>query len=79
VNLKAFGEEVLEYLLEPLRVGDDGAAKIGIDLHFERELPVLGLVAEGPPHRIEQAADHHTSSATTVTVPDSIFERSRCR
>ena len=57
-ELEGVGEEVLEHLLEPLRVGDDGTAQIGIDLDIEGQLAVLRLMPERPGHRVEQAVDH---------------------
>ena len=53
------------------------AAEIGIDMDLERQLPRLRLVAERPRHHVEQIGDRDISSASTVTVPDSIFDRSR--
>ena len=47
-------QEVLQHLLQPLRVGDDRAVEIGRNLHIEIETAVFRLVAERPRHRVEQ-------------------------
>ena len=56
-ELEGVGQQVLEHLLQPLGVGDDAAAEIGIDVHIERQLPVLGLVPERARHHLEQVGE----------------------
>jgi len=38
---------------------------------------VFCFVPEGPHHHVEQICEEELSSASTETVPDSIFDRSR--
>ena len=45
-ELEGVGQEVLQDLLQPLGVGDDGVAKVRIDLDFERQMARVGLVPE---------------------------------
>ena len=56
-ELERVRQQVLEHLLQPLGVGDDAAAEIGIEMNLERQLPVVGLVAERPRHHVEQVGE----------------------
>ena len=75
-ELECVGQQVLEHLLQTFRVGDQTAGKVRIGVHLETQPPVFRLVAEGPATMSSRLAKK-TSSASTETVPDSIFERSR--
>src|SRR6185369_3418966 len=63
LNAATFGElecvrqQVLEYLLEPLGIRDEGASERRIEIDVERKLPCFGLVTEGPADCIEQAGE----------------------
>ena len=58
-ELERVRQQVLEHLLQPLGVGGDAAAEIGIDVDFERQLPRFRLVAERPRHHVEQVGEEH--------------------
>ena len=58
-ELERVRQQVLEHLLQPLGVGGDGAAEIGIDMDLERELPRFRLVAERPRDHVEQVGEEH--------------------
>ena len=75
-ELERVRQQVLEHLLQALGIGDEAASERRIEIDVERKLPCFGLVAERPADRIEQVGER-SSSASTVTVPDSIFDRSR--
>ena len=47
-ELEGVGQQIFQNLLEPLGVGHDAAAKVGIEMNLERQLPAVGLVAERP-------------------------------
>src|SRR6185437_274733 len=53
-ELERVRQQVLQYLLQALRIGDDAASQIGVDLDVERQLSVLRLVPERAPDRFEQ-------------------------
>jgi hypothetical protein len=53
-ELESIGQQVLQHLLQPLGVGDDAAPDILVDLNVEGESAVFRLVAERPPHHIQQ-------------------------
>ncbi len=52
-------QQVLEHLLQPLGVGGDAAAEIGIDVHLERQLARIRLVAERPRHHVDEIREEH--------------------
>jgi len=76
-ELEGVGQQVLQDLLQTLGVGRDGAADQRIDLRLKRQLPCFGFVSEWPRATISTRFVNRISSASTVTVPDSILERSR--
>ena len=53
-ELERVRKQVLEHLLQPLGVGGDAAAEIGIDMNLERQLARFRFVAERPRHHVEQ-------------------------
>ena len=59
VNLKALDKQVLQHLLQPLGVGGHAARKMRVDLDVERQMPVVGLVAERPRDGVDQVGDEH--------------------
>src|SRR5258706_628678 len=75
-ELERVRQQVFQHLLQPLRIGDDAAAQIGIEIDVERQLAIFGFVPERSSDRLKQVR-RQDSSASTVTVPDSIFDRSR--
>ena len=56
-ELEGVGEEVLEHLLEALRVGEEAAGEVRVDLHVEGEPSVLGLVPEGPGDGLDERVE----------------------
>src|ERR1044071_8122393 len=54
-ELEGVRQEVLEHLLNALRVGGDAAAEIGVDLHLERKTARFSLMAERPRHGFNEA------------------------
>ena len=70
-------EQVLQDLLQPLRIGDDAAPEIRVEISTSKQSlaspPRDGT--DGRPSR--PALVKKISSASTETVPDSIFDRSR--
>ncbi len=58
-ELEGVRQQVLEHLLQTLRVGDDAAAEMRIDLDVEGQLPRLGLVPERTPDRLDQVGEEH--------------------
>src|SRR5262249_25606093 len=75
-ELEGIRQQVFQHLLQPLGIGCDAAPEMGIDLDIKRQLPGLGLVPNGRAIVSTRFA-RKTSSASTVTVPDSILDRSR--
>ncbi len=76
VELEGIGQQILENLLQTLGVGRDAASKVG-SISTANENSLLSLRGRnGRPTRIHQVADKDLL-ASTVTVPDSIFDRSR--
>src|ERR1700722_8315916 len=47
-ELEGVGEQVLQHLLQPLRVGIDASPEMRIDRDVEGELAIFGFVAERP-------------------------------
>jgi hypothetical protein len=56
-ELEGVGEQVLEHLQQPLRVGGDRASEPRVELARERELARLGDVAEVALDRLAQAGE----------------------
>src|SRR4029077_15733850 len=75
-ELEGVRQQILEHLLQPLRVGDHAAIEFRIDPHVERQAPAPGFVPKRPKDHVLQR-DKEYFLASTVTVPDSIFDRSR--
>ena len=75
-ELEGVRQQILEHLLQTLGVGDDAAAEMRIEIDLEGELPVSASWRNGRATASSRLAKK-ISSASTVTVPDSIFERSR--
>ena len=59
-ELERVRQQVLQHLLQALGVGGDAAAEIGIEVDLERQLPGLGLVAEGPRDHVEQIGERRS-------------------
>src|ERR1700710_2319765 len=53
-ELEGVRQQVFQHLLQTLRVGDDAAAEIGIDIDVERQVPVVRLVPERASHGVQQ-------------------------
>ncbi len=47
-------QQILQDLLQPFRIGEDAAPQIGVEFDVERQLPVLGFVAERSSNGVEQ-------------------------
>ena len=58
-ELEGVRQQVLQHLLQPLRVGDDAAAQAGIDVHLERQAAAFGFVPEGAADGLEQVGEEH--------------------
>ena len=56
-ELEGVRQQVLQHLLQALRIGDDAAVELRVDLHVERQAPVLGLVPERPGHHVLQGGE----------------------
>ena len=56
-ELEGVGQQILEHLLQTLRVGDQAARQVRIGVHLETEPPVLRLMPERTSHHIEQAGE----------------------
>ena len=56
-ELEGVGQQVLQHLLQPLGVGQHGAAQLRIELHLEAELAGFRLVAERPRHRFDDIGE----------------------
>ena len=76
-ELERVGQQVLQHLQQALGVGDDAPRQARIDVDVEVELAPLGFQAERAARRVVTTSVNSSSSASTVTVPDSIFDRSR--
>src|ERR1700674_5424699 len=53
-ELEGVGQQILLYLLQTLRVGDDAPSQVRIGLHLESEAPVLGFMPERAFHHVQQ-------------------------
>ncbi len=53
-KLEGVRQQVLQHLLQTLRVGDNTAPQIGIDIDVERQLAVFGLVPERASHGFQK-------------------------
>ncbi len=58
-ELEGVRQQILEHLLQTLRVCHQAAAEMGIRLHLEGELPVFRFVAERTTHHLQQAAEEY--------------------
>ena len=58
-ELECIGQQVLQHLLQTLRVGDQAACKVGIGMHLECKPPILGLVPERSTDHVQQAGEEH--------------------
>ena len=56
-ELEGIRQQVLQHLLQAFRVGRDAAVEGGIELHLERQAPVIRLVAERPRHHVDQVGE----------------------
>ena len=70
-------QQVLEHLLQALGVGDDAAAEIGIDVRRRTRAARFSASWRNGRATMSSRLAKNISSASTVTVPDSILERSR--
>src|ERR1700687_96508 len=53
-ELEGVGQQILQYLLQTLRVGDDAPGQVRIGLHLETETAVLGFMPERTFHHVQQ-------------------------
>src|SRR6202047_4707600 len=53
-ELEGVGQQILQYLLQTLRVGDDAPSQVRIGLHLESEAPVLGFMPERTFHHVQE-------------------------
>src|ERR1700733_6577708 len=58
-ELESVRKQVLEHLLQALRVGDDAAHQLGIGLDVEAELAMVGFVTEWTTDHLEQAGEEY--------------------
>src|ERR1700756_2382386 len=56
-ELEGIGEQVLEYLLQALGIGDEAACEVRVGIDLESQLAILCFVAEGPAHHVDEAAE----------------------
>ena len=78
VNLKAFDSRFFSTCCRRLESVDDAAAEMRIDLDVERRAARFSASwRNGRADRVDAGCRAKISSASTVTVPDSIFDRSR--
>src|SRR5437868_5462442 len=56
-EFKGIRQEILEYLLQALGIGRDGAAEMRIDLYVEGEFSRLRVMAEGPCRGFDQIGE----------------------
>src|ERR1700683_2622522 len=54
-ELEGIRKQVLEYLLQALRIGNQASGKVRIRVHVEGQPAVLGLMAERTRHHIDEA------------------------
>ena len=76
-ELKRIRKEILEDLLQSLRIRKESRRQCGVDVDAEGKVPGFGNVMETSRSTLSRIAVNAIGSASTVTVPDSIFERSR--
>ena len=76
-ELEGVREQVLQHLLQALGIGDDAAAEVRIELDVERRAARLSASWRNGRATVSSRLAKQISSASTVTVPDSIFDRSR--
>ena len=77
-ELEGVRQEIFEDLLQTFGVGRKRARQSALELQMERQILLFGDVLEVA-LGLSRSALNVISSASTVTVPDSIFDRSRCR
>ena len=58
-KLERIGQQILEHLLQALRVGDHAAVEFRVDLHVEGQMPVLRFMPERPDYGILQSDKKH--------------------
>src|ERR1700692_2361574 len=58
-ELERIRQQVFQYLLQTLGVGDDAASKMGTGYQFEAEVSIFGLVRERTFHHIQQAREEN--------------------
>ena len=56
-ELEGVRQQVLEHLLQPLRVSVDAAVELGIELHVEGQLAAIRLMPERPRHHVDQVIE----------------------
>src|SRR5580704_5505181 len=61
-EFKRVRQQVLEHLLQALRVGGERAAEIRIDDDVKSKLTVLGLMPERPRHHVQQVGEENLLS-----------------
>ena len=77
-ELERVGEQVLEDLAEPLRVGDDGVSgQSGAMVDRVAERPCPGRPVRTRGASATRSSSIETSAISSVTVPDSTLARSR--
>src|SRR5579859_885612 len=58
-ELECIRQQILQHLLQALRVGDQTSWKLWIGNHFEGQLAILRFVPEGAGHHLQQVAEEH--------------------
>ena len=58
-ELEGVGQQVLQHLLQTLRVGHQAAGEMRIRVHIEGQLAVLRFVAERARHHLQQAGEEY--------------------
>ena len=76
-ELEGVRQQVLQNLLQALGIGHDAAVEVRIELDVERRAAGFPLRAGTAARPSRARLVKKISSASTVTVPDSIFDRSR--
>ena len=76
-ELERVRQQILEHLLQTLRVRDQAARQMRIGMHLECQLPCFSASCRNGRSTVSSRLLKNTSSASTETVPDSIFDRSR--
>src|SRR5215469_15862720 len=56
-EFEGIGQQVFENLLKPLRIGENTAAKIRVELDLEGQLPRFCLVVEGAPDALSEIGE----------------------